>query len=762
MKIKKIALLALLIAVQALTGMMAQNRGQITGRVLHHLTNQPVPFANVLVTGTTLGAATDTEGAFTISGLEPGIYSIRISAIGYQTQTKSDIVVSNSKPASVEIDLVETPIELENVVVTSDFFSNDPTDAVSTRSFEFEEIRRSAGGFEDVVRALSVLPGVAQADAGRNDLIVRGGAPSENLYIVDGIEIPNINHFGSQGATGGPLSFINLDFVRESAFSTGAFPVLYGDKLSSVLRIDLRDGRNDRIGGKGTISATQFGFNLEGPISSNNNFILSVRRSYLDFIFKAAGFGFVPEYWDALAKYDVRIGKNSRLSYLFIGAFDNTKFFNDTDEKRYDNSRVLGSNQTQYGTGFTYQYLLPNGFLRATLSRNFVDYDYFQRDSLLNPIFLNKSREAENKLKAEMLIKTAKTSELMAGADLDYIKTEYDIKLPGFRTTFGELLPIDSLKTEDSFWKTGGYVNFIQMLPPFITLNIGGRVDYFNGISNSTYFSPRGSIAYKVNEKLGISFSTGVYRQFPSYIWLVGDRSNESLDALKVMQYVGGIDYRLREDTQLKIEAFYKDYGNYPVSKIRNYLILANTGAGFGGSEDNFAAFGLEPLASLGTGITRGVELSVQKKLSDIPLYGILSLTYSQADYKALDGIERSGSYDQRWIANLSGGYIFNEEWETSFKFRYASGRPYTPFNADGSQSVVNYNSQRLPDFHSLDIRVDKKWFFEKITLITYIDIQNIYGRKNISAVRWERREQREEKNESIGVLPSIGVSIEF
>ncbi len=762
MRINKILLLIIGIALVSLQTLYAQGKGQITGRVLNQITNQPVPFANVLVTGTTIGAASDTDGEFVISGLEPGIYSIRVSAIGFQTQTKSDITVTNVRPAEVFIQLMEVPVELENVVVTSDFFSNDPTDAVSTRSFEFEEIRRSAGGFEDVVRALSVLPGVAQADAGRNDLIVRGGAPSENLYIVDGIEIPNINHFGSQGATGGPLSFINLDFVRESAFSTGAFPVLYGDKLSSVLRIDLRDGRSDRIGGKGTISATQFGVNLEGPISSKNNFILSVRRSYLDFIFKAAGFGFVPEYWDALAKYDVRLSANSRLSYLFIGAFDNTKFFNDTDEKRYDNSRILGSNQNQYGTGFTYQYLLPNGFIRATLSRNFVDYDYFQKDSLLNPIFLNKSREAENKLKAEALLKTSKTGEIIFGADLDYIKTEYDIKLPGFRTSFGELLPIDSLTTEDTFLKTGGYVNYTQMLPAFITLNIGGRVDYFTGISNSTYFSPRGSLSWKVNENLALSFSTGLYRQFPSYVWLVGDRSNESLDALKVIQYVAGIDYRLREDTQLKIEGFFKDYGNYPVSRIRPYLILANTGAGFSGSEDNFAAFGLEPLASLGTGITRGVELSVQKKLSEIPLYGILSFTYSEADYKALDGIERAGSYDQRFIANISGGYIFNEEWETSFKFRYASGRPYTPFNPDGTQSVTNYNSRRLPDFHSLDIRVDKKWFFEKITLITYIDIQNIYGRKNISAVRWERREQREERNESIGVLPSIGVSVEF
>ena len=210
---------------------------------------------------------------------------------------------------------------------------------------------------------------------------------------------------------------------------------------------------------------------------------------------------------------------------------------------------------------------------------------------------------------------------------------------------------------------------------------------------------------------------------------------------IQVNQFVFGFDQRISADALLKVEAFYKDYNNYPTSTVRPYLVLANTGAGFSGSDDNFSSFGLEPLVDAGFGKARCVELSIQKKVSDIPYYGIFSFTYSQADYSSLDGIERSGSYDHNWLINLSGGYKFNEYWEVSSKFRFASGKPYTPFNSDGTQSIINYNTARMKSSHSLDVRADKRWYFSGWTLITYIDIQNIYNQKNNSGIRWDRRE---------------------
>lgn len=739
-----------------------ENSGIITGRVLDMQTKAPVPFANIIVVNTNFGAATDINGNFKISNLPPNSYQIKISAIGFRSIVKTDVMVTNTSSTYLEVLLMEEVIELEGVTVEAGYFTQSPIELNSVRYFDYEEIRRTPGGFEDVVRALSVLPGVAQADAGRNDLIVRGGAPSENLFLIDGIEVPNINHFGTQGATGGPLSFINLDFVSETSFSTGGFSATYGDKLSSALSINLREGREDRWGAKGVISASQFGLNVEGPVSENSNFLFSARRSYLDFIFKAAGFSFVPEYYDFLTKYAHEFDSKNKLSFLFIAALDNVKFFNDTDDKKFDNSRVLGSDQTQYVTGLSFRHLYQNGFYTFTLSRNFVDYFTIQRDSLLSPIFLNESIEAENKFKFENIFKPAKTSEISLGATFSLIQFDADILFPNFRTTFGELLPLNSLNTQNTFYKSSLFFNYNLFSGGRFVTNTGIRMDYFDAIENKYYFSPRASFSYLLSSEFSLNFSAGIYYQSPSYIWLSGDPQNKNLKAIRADQYIFGTDYQFRDDSQLKIEFFYKDYKNYPASQLRQYLLLANTGAGFSGSEENFSQFGLEPLTSSGTGFSRGVELSVQKKLSVIPCYGIFSLTLNETKFKGLDGVERFGAYDQRLIFNFSGGYKFNENWETSLKFRFATGRPYTPYNADGTQSIANYLSTRLPNPNSLDLRIDRFWFFENMTLITYLDVQNVYANKNINAYRYNRRTNKIEENNSIGVLPTIGVSLEF
>lgn len=737
-------------------------KGIISGKVIDGVSKEPIPGVNVLIVGSSFGASTNIDGEFKISNLDIGNYQVRVSSVGYKTIIRPDIIVNSARPTDILFKMTTSVIELDAITVRSDYFEMDPSEIGGVTNLSYEEIRRTPGGFEDVVRALSILPGVAQASAGRNDLIVRGGAPSENLYLVDGFVVPNINHFGSQGATGGPLSFINLDFVRETSFSSGGFSSLYGDKLSSVLTIDLREGRKDRLGGKGTIAASQFGLNLEGPIGEKGNFIFSARRSYLDFIFNAAGFNFVPEYYDALTKLTYDLDQKNRISYLFISAFDNVKFNNKDSEDLYENSRILGSNQNTYVTGLSFRHLFEKGFLNFSISRNFTDFDSSQRDTLLNPIFLNKSREGENELKGDLIYKLSSRSELNVGISAELIKFSADIKLPNFISSFGERLNITSLNTQRNFTKLGFYTQYSNTMLGKLRVNIGARGDYFSEISTSFNFSPRFSMAYMFSDLANINFSAGIYHQNPSYIWLAADEANKNLKAVQVNQFVLGYERRLRDDIRVKVEGFYKDYKNYPASALRPYLVLANTGAGFGGGDDNFASFGLEHLVSTGTGEVLGVEFSLQKKSSDMPYYGILSVTWSESNFTALDGIKRVGSFDQTWIVNLTVGYILNKKWEASFKFRFATGNLYTPFNSDGTQSVVNYNTGRFKAVHSLDLRVDRRWDFENWALLTYIDIQNIYNNKNTNTIRWDYRSGKIDDQSSIGLLPSIGVSMEF
>ncbi|MCB9209562.1 MAG: TonB-dependent receptor [Ignavibacteriales bacterium] len=759
MRLQKLIFILLLMLSQLI---FSQNIGEITGKVIDRVTKEGLPGVNVIVEETNFGSSTDLNGEFKIQNIPVGNYKVRASFIGYDAITKADVIVNSAKPTFLEFRLSESIIELEGVTVTSNFFETSPVDVNSVKKFSYEEIRRAPGGFEDVIRALSILPGVARQSAGRNDLVVRGGAPSENLYVVDGFVIPNINHFGNQGATGGPLSFVNLDYVSETTFSTGGFQANYGDKLSSVLKIDLREARKDRIGGKALVSASQFGFNLEGPASDNSNFIFSIRRSYLDFIFNAAGFNFVPEYYDLLTKYTYDIDNSNKISYLFVGALDRVIFNNENSEDIYDNSRILGNDQNQYVTGISYRHLFNKGFYNLTLSRNYVSYDGFQNDTLLNPIFLNNSKEAEHELKLDAVMKIGKASELNFGVSGKHINFQSDILFPDqFVTTFGETLPITQANVNDDYYKASSYILYSAYYFNSFRFNFGLRGNYFNAIDDKFTVSPRLSMSYDLTSLTKLNFSTGIYRQSPSYIWLTLDE-NKSLKPIQVNQYILGITHLLTESSQIKLEAFYKDYSKYPTSNLRTYLVLANTGAGYPGADDNFSTYGLEKLTSDGKGFSRGLEFSMQKKSATSNHYGVLSVTYSQSKFTGLDNIERTGQYDQTWIVSLSAGYIFNENWEASMKFRYATGNPYTPYNFDGTQNIPDYLTARLDPTHSLDLRVDRRWDFNGWNLIAYIDIQNVYNKKNDNNVKWDYKTMQIDKQSDIGILPSIGISVEF
>jgi len=737
-----------------------QTVSSIQGKIIDETTQQPIIGANVIIEGVNLGSATDFDGNFYISSVAVGTYRLRVDYIGYKSRIISDVIVKSNRPAVVNIDLQETILELEAAVVVAEYFTKSPDTPSSTQVQSSEEIRRLPGGFEDVVRAISILPGVAQADGGRNDLIVRGGAPSENLYIIDNIEVPNINHFGTQGASGGPQSYVNLDFVDETSFSTGGFTAKYGDRLSSVLDISLREGLSDQIASKTTISASQFGFNLEGALPQDGNFLFSARRSYLDFLFKAAGFGFVPEYWDFLTKASFDLNQTDQLTFLGIAALNNVKWFNDTKEQRNSNSQILGSDQQQLVLGMNYKHLMSSGLFTTSLSQVNVEYDFLQRDASLQPIFSNASHDRQTALKSDLTLKLSKSVRVSTGAKLSRIDFASDLIL-----NQDDVPGVGTLNVEEKYAEVG-YMSgaYAQLSQRFFRFNytVGLRADHSTFLNADPVLSPRFSMNYKLTGDVSVSTSVGRYNQYPSTIWLVSNETNRNLDPIQADQLVLGLEYLWRSDTKITMEAYTKQYNSYPVSLTREYLVMVNTGAGFGGSTEGFASFGVDPLASKGTGWARGLELFVQKKMSEVPCYGTVSMSYNQSKFTALDGIERPGSFDQTWIMNLGGGYVFNEKWEFSTKFRYATGRPYTPLNEVGMQVTNAYNTVRLDPNHSLDMRLDRRWTNNGWGLITYIDIQNVYNRKSSSPPTLDPNTGEITVNQGFGVLPTIGISAEI
>lgn len=763
-----IALLSFVVLAALPLTATAQPSGTITGTVVVTGTEQPIAGAQLVVDGSDRRAVADEQGRFVILGVAPGVWRLQVRAIGYRPVIIPDVVVGSGKPTTLAIRLLPAPIDVAAVEVRAAYFTPAVEGTTSTQTLSAEAIRRAPGVQEDVVRAVALLPGVGVTQPGRNDLVVRGGAPFENLFLVDGIEVPNINHFGTQGSTGGPLSLINVDAVEQASFSAGGFAAKYGDRTASVTSITLREGNRRQFGGEFTLSATGGFAVAEGPLGERGSFYVSARRSYLDLLFKAAGFGFVPAYSDLQVKAVQDLGSRDKLSFLFIGADGTVTFFNDEADQRYDNSRVAAPSQRQYFSGLTWRRLVPRGIFDLTLGRTWTSFETIQNDSLNPPstIFRAFSTEGEQSLRADLTLQASTRTEINVGAIARYASDlSYDLLLPGPLRTDATGTPrplsVDTTFTAD---RQALYGSVAYQATPKLRATIGLRGDRYGFLDGTMRASPRLGLRYSLTDRTALTASAGRYWQTPSFIWLVGDPSNALLDPFRADQAVAGIEHLLRDDVKLQFEVYAKGYAQYPRRLFRPQAVLSPSGFDDVTSD---IPFGLEPLAATAKGRSLGAELFIQKQLSDIPLFGLASVSVSRTTFDGADGVSRPGSFDTRAIGNAVLGWRPNAKWEISGKFRIASGLPTTPFITSGAdagrQDFAQWNEgERLPVFHALDLRVDRRWSLRTLQLVGYIDVQNVYSRENVSGLQWDQREQVVLRNTSIGLLPSIGFSIEF
>jgi hypothetical protein len=737
------------------------NKVSLKGTIVNSVTQSPIIGATIRVDSTNSGAISRNDGTFEIKNLKAGIYTVKFTAIGYQTYVKSDVNITNVNPVELQIDLIETTIQLDGVEVRGSFFIKNSETVTSTQSFSAEEIRRAPGIQQDVVRATSLLPGVGVINPGRNDLIVRGGAAFENLFIVDNIEIPNINHFGSQGSSGGPLSIINIDFVNNVTFSAGGFGAQFGDKTSSLTKITLRNGNTEKIGGKAIISASQFGAQLEGPIGNKASFILNARRSYLDLIFKAADFAFIPEYWDFFAKFNWKLDELNTFSFVGIGTLDDVFLNNSSSLNQFKNSQVAVPEQKQYFVGLTWKHLYGNGFSTVTFGRSYTNFNTFQEDSTANRIFQNISREGENSLDIDFDFQLSPNVNLNFGNQTKYAgKLDYDIIVPGFLRTDNNGIPRPlNIDTTFSTIKNSTFASVTTSFSKF-KVTVGGRFDFYSFTQDKVFLSPRIAMLYQINNVSGLLMSVGRYFQSPSYIWLIGDKSNQ-LNPFRADQAIIGYEHTPMEDIKVQLEAYYKVYNNYMARVYRPQAVLSPSGF-----ENIYAdiPFGLEPLSNGATGFSQGLELSIQKKWRpEMPLYGIFSVTWSQTKFRSIEGIEYKAPFDSPLMLNMALGYRFGDEWEISYKYRTAIGVPTSPYLASGKIDYSQYNQgERLPIYHATDIRIDKRWNLGSFYLDTFIDVQNVFATKNAVGIRYNYAEGKPEYQTTFGILPSIGVEFEF
>jgi len=770
-----LALGTLLLATAHGTALAAQGGGIISGRVVSATTLEPLAGASLRVAGTPLAATTDAEGRFVVRGVPVGIRALEARRIGYAPVVRSDIAVSVARPAELVVELQPAAERLEALVVAPPLFPATPAPAtpVSTQTLSAEEVRRAPGVQEDLVRALAVAGGVAAIPLGpRNDLIVRGGAAFENLFVVDNVEVPNISHFGTQGSTGGAVSLINVAFVREASLSAGGFGARYGDRTSSATTIQLREGARDRRSGALNLSATGATAYVEGPLGRDASFLAAVRRSYLDLLFELSGVPLVPAYTDATVKGVWRPTRADRLSFLAVGAVDRVTFDNSTADNRFENSRSSAPAQDQYFSGLTWQRGLSRGLATTTLGRTWTRFRTVQLDSGAvgrdpEPVLRAYATEGETSLRTDLTLQPSDALTVEVGVAARYAGAlDYDLRLAGDlrRDAAGVPRP---LATDTSFaaFRGAGYAQGTLRLGAGFRASAGARLDHYAFLDDAVRWGPRLSVSYQPRENGVVTLAGGRYWQAPPLVWLVGDPSNAgSLRPFRADQLVLSLAGTPRRDVRVQLEGYAKRYAGYPARVFRPRAVFQPTGF------DDVASdipLGLEPLRSEGTGRVWGADLSVQKKLSESPYYGVLSASWNRARFTALDGVSSRGAFDTPFTGNLLLGWRPNARWELSGRARAAVGQPTTPFITEGGEAgrldYTRYNQgARLPTFLSVDLRADRRWTIRRTQLIAYLDVQNANARRNVSAYQWDPRTRTVEPVEFLVIVPSIGVNWEF
>jgi hypothetical protein len=751
-------LLTLLIPLISCFSLLAQNEnGVIQGRVYNDLNNEPVPFANVVVFKTKIGAASNIDGEFKITGVAPGFIKLQVSAVGYETYITPDLMITKAKLVNIDIPLKVSNVSIEEVVVKPSPFRKTEESPVSLRRIGIRDIEKSPGSNRDISKVIQSFPGVASTPVQRNDLIVRGGGPSENSFYLDDVEIPNINHFATQGASGGPVGIINVDFIREVNFYSGAFPANRGDALSSVLEFKQKDGNSEKLEVQGTLGASEVALTFDGPIGEKSSFIFSVRRSYLQLLFEALELPFLPTYNDVQFKIKTRLNDKNEITFIGLGAldqFDLNLKANETEEQQYILNYLPVNEQWNYTLGAVYKHYREKSYDTWVVSRNYLNnnsYKYQDNnevDSLKT--FDYQSTESETKFRYENTLRTNNEFKLNLGAGLEY--AQYTNQT--FRKEFVGLAPVDlNYDSSLDLWKWSAFGQISKgYFQNRLALSFGLRVDannYSKSMSNLLdQFSPRLSASYKIRSEFSLNFNTGRYYQQPAYTTLgfinnSGDLINKEngLRYISVDHLVAGFEYLPTDQAVISLEGFYKYYRNYPFS-VNDSIALANKGADYG-------TFGDEEVLSNAEGRAYGLELLVRNR----DLWGfnvVLSYTLVRSEFKKFDkNLEFSSKYvstswDSKHLLNLTATRDLKRNWQVGFKWRFVGGSPYTPFDRDNTSLISAWNvrgreyldysqlnSVRLDPFHQLDIRIDKQYFYNKWSLMFYVDIQNIYNFKS-------------------------------
>jgi len=718
----------------------APKTGLIKGRVVDMETKAPIAGVAVSIAGTEHASVSDEAGAYALPGVPLGYYAVSFEMEGYYADSRTDIIVRSGRTTFLNVELLKVRTINEEVRVVANYFPEAPAAPVSRTEFNPEELRRDAGSAGDISRALYVVPGIVKADEEANDLIVRGGSPAENGFYIDNVFMPNINHFPQQGASGGNISMLNMDFIENVEVFTGGFGAAFGNRLSSVFDIAYREGNRERVNGQLNLSAIGYGAQLEGPMPGKKGaWMLSANRSYLDLIAKALDSDNPSDYWDINSKATYDLGGRDKLTFLAIGGSSRTEYENDT--------RELFSYAT---AGLNWRHLWGDaGYSDTALSWSFLDgteNEYWEGEGV------HEQYDYSNKW---LTLRNVNHLRLADGHRLEFGAEAQNIR-------FRNWDDFDNAETRLSGTSAGAFLTYLVQLFPNVSLSAGARVDYVP-LSERFHLSPRLSFAWVLTKRLTMNGAYGVfYQQMPLFL-IKQDPGNASQPDPRARHVVVGFKYLLAKDVQLTLEAYDKRYADHPMSPDYPFWFVIDD---VNGDEDRFWDYGA--LVGEGRAYARGVELTLQKKISK-KLYGLLGLTYYRARYRDLLGYWRNRLFDNRFIFCVSGGYKPSRTWEVNVRWTLAGNKAFTPVDEEMSIKygfpyirLEDIMAGHLDNYQNFSFRVDKRFSFRGSNLIVFLGALNLFNHQNELYRFWDSIGNQYLSGYMWETIPYIGFEFEF
>ena len=742
----------------------SQEAGTISGIVKDAGTKESLVAVNISVLGTELGAVTDEKGMFRITVLQAGTYKLRFDYVGYDKRIIPDIIINPAKVTEITVELSESIFKDEVIEVSASYFQSSKAEPVSVTSFSPEEIRRSPGAGGELSRILNALPSVASRGEDSQDLMVRGGSPSENSFLIDNILVPSVKHFEtSTGHSNGPIGIINTNLINDVQFYSGAFSSQFGSVLSSVTDISYKDGNKEQLDFEVGMDFTGFSGLVEGPLfGENGSAFLSARRSYLDIVANAINAGGAPRFEDIQSKITYRINDKNKISLLNIYAkssFDQTDIEDAIEQDVNDliyvenesfttglNWFKLYNSKAYANTSFSYSKRKYNldikSFSGSQLTTNNDQYDYlsFRHNSVFNI-------SSEFSMNFGLEFKTEK-------ADFDFFFME---------DTLSSGLIVDEITKKESteVAETAMFTGFnIQLTNQFL-LSLGARMNY-HSFNEDYNFAPRFKMVYNYNPVLTFNISASRHFQKISSFLAIQSANNKKLKSMQADHFILGMDYLLSPDTKFTFELFRKNYQNMPIKRL-------NAGP-YDPSFPIDVRFGerLDDLTDNAQARSYGIELFLQKKLA-VDFYGMISASFFRSEYKDQYGDWQSRQFDNKYLFSLIGGYKPNNEWEFSLRWSFIGGKPETPIDVNRSvttgteiRDMTKFHSDRLKDYHSLFLRVDKRFYYKKSAIVAYLTMWNAYNHENVNENFWNNEKEKIVQNTGFSLLPVVGIKYEF